>query len=511
MTFSFKLSRRLAQTWSMVAAAATLTVACVGERAIADPSTPPTDTTSTPPTQPPPPPPQPGTRVGYYASPTGSSSGDGSASRPWDLTTALAGGNGRVQAGDTVWMMGGTYTGNFRTAIAGQPGKMIVYRQFPGVRATIDGTIRLDGADVALWGFEVMRSAPSGVLPAVEARGARQKFINLVIHDAAQQGITFWDEAVDAELYGNIVYNNGTHENLDHGTYVHNMSGTKLIQDNVFFNNLAYGIHVYAGLGDGTQRNVHVVGNVSFNNGTISTRYSAKGNILIGAEDPDEGMRAIDNLLYFSGSAGENMRIGYIASNRDAVVTGNTVYGGGTALVVGDWSSTTIQNNTVGGPAEIVDLRDSPSGHNFTGNRYYRTPLAAAWRTGAGTALPLADWKVATGLGSTDLAVADVPVETKVFVRPNKYEAGRATIVVYNWGSQGSVSVNLSGVLSSGQRYEVRNVQDLYGAPVASGTFSGGSVSISMGGVAPPARLGRSTPTPPRTSPVFDTFIVVPL
>lgn len=504
MTFSFKLSRRLAQGWSMVAAAATLAGACVGERAIADPSTPPTDTTTVP-TQPPP-----ATRVGYYAAPSGSSSGDGSMSRPWDLTTALAGGNGRVQAGDTVWMRAGTYTGNFRTAIAGQPGKFIVFRQFPGERATVDGTIRLDGADVALWGFEVMRSSPSGVLPAVMARGARQKFINLVVHDAAQQGITFWDEAVDGELYGNIVYNNGTHENLDHGTYVHNQTGTKLIQDNVFFNNLAYGIHVYANPGDATQRNVHVIGNVSFNNGTISTRYAAKGNILIGSESRDEGMRAVDNLLFFSGSEGENMRIGYLASNRDAVVTGNTVFGGGTALVVGDWSSTTVQNNTVGGPAEIVDLRDSSSGHSFSGNRYYRTPLAAAWRTGAGVALPLADWKVATGLGSTDLAVADVPAETQVFVRPNKYEAGRALIVVYNWGSQSSVNVNLSGVLASGQRYEVRNVQDLYGAPVASGTFSGGSVSISMGGVAPPPRLGRSTPTPPRTSPVFDTFIVVP-
>lgn len=510
MTFSFKISRRLAQGWSMVAAAATLAVACVGERAIADPSTPPTDTTTVPnPPQPPPPPPA--TRVGYYAAPNGSSSGDGSISRPWDLPTALAGGNGRVQPGDTVWMRGGTYTGIFRTAIAGQPGKYIVFRQYPGERATIDGMIRIDGADVALWGFEVLRSAPIGVLAGVEMRGARQKAINMVIHDAAQQGITFWDEVVDGELYGNIVYNNGTHENLDHGTYVHNQVGTKLIADNVWFNNLAWGIHVYANPDDATQRNIHVVGNVAFNNGTISNRYAAKGNIIIGSESRDEGMRAVDNLLFFSGAAGENMRIGYLAANGDAVVTGNTIFGGGTALMVGDWTSTTIQNNTVGGPAEIVDLRDSPSGHNFTGNRYYRTPLAAAWRTGAGTALPLADWKVATGLGSTDLAVADVPVETKVFVRPNKYEAGRANIVVYNWGSQTSVNVNLSGVLATGQRYEVRNVQDFYGTPVASGTFSGGSVSIPMGGVAPPPRLGRTTPTPPRTSPVFDTFIVVPL
>jgi len=100
---------------------------------------------------------------------------------------------------------------------------------------------------------------------------------------------------------------------------------------------------------------------------------------------------------------------------------------------------------------------------------------------------------------------------TKVFVKPNKYEQGRALVVVYNWGSQGSVNVNLSNVLRSGQRYEVRNVQNMFGAAVASGTFNGGSISVPMNGVNPPARLGRSTPTPPKTGPNFDTFVVVPV
>src|SRR5438045_1142521 len=269
----------LTKTFWVLAAAAAL-VGCAGERSIT--GTPPdstADTTSTP-TPNPQPNPQPGAHVGYFASASGSSAGDGSMSKPWDLNTALAHAAGKVQPGDTVWVRGGRYAGDFRTAIAGTSSRPIVVRQYPGERATIDGTLRADGADVWFWGLEVMRSAPTGRLPAVESRGARQKFINMVIHDAAQQGITFWDEAVDAEEYGNIVYNNGTHENLDHGTYVHNMSGTKLIMDNVFFNNLAYGIHVYAGPTDGTQRNVHVIGNVSFHNGTNSTADAPKGNLI---------------------------------------------------------------------------------------------------------------------------------------------------------------------------------------------------------------------------------------
>jgi len=497
MSYTFKLC------W-VVGVAAALAAGCAGERSIADPNTP-ADTSSGP-TQPQP---QPTPTGGFYASPSGSSAGDGSVTKPWDLTTAFAGGSGRIQAGDTVWMRGGTYRGDFRTALAGTQGRPIVFRQYPGERATIDGTLRADGADIVFWGFEVMRSAPSGMLPGLESRGARQKFINMIVHDAAQQGITFWDEAVDAEVYGNIVYNNGTHGNQDHGIYVHNMTGTKLVMDNVFFDNKSYGVHVYAQHEDAPQRNVHLIGNVSFNNGSISD-FRAKSNILVGGLDvPDEGMQVIDNMLYYSGKDGENMRIGYQASNHDVLVRGNTVWGGATALVFGQWQKATVQNNLIGGSADMVSLLNVPGSFTWGGNNYYRDAGAQAWRTQAGSALPLVQWKSTTGLGASDQAPATTPGTTKVFVRPNKYEQGRAMVVVYNWGSQSSVDVNLAGVLRSGQQYEVRNVQDWFGRPVASGTFNGSTISLPMSGVNPPMPIGRSTATPPKTGPNFDTFVVV--
>jgi len=482
----------------------TLLGACAGND-VAAPDTGSTDSTTAP---------NPGgvsaEHVGYYASPDGSSSADGSKGHPWDLTTALAGGNGKVQPGDTVWLRAGTYFGAFRGTVAGAPGKPVVFRGYPDERATIDGRLMLTGADEVVWGFEVMRSTQSGRDPNLEARGARQKLINMVVHESAQQGIRFWDEAVDAEMYGCIVYNNGTHENLDHGTYVHNVSGTKLIMDNVFFNNLAYGIHVYVSPGEGAQKNIHVIGNVSFNNGTISSVYPAKGNILIGGEDPGEGHQAIDNMLYFSGTQGVNMRLGYVASNKDIVAKGNTIWGGQTAFMIGNWSSALVQNNTIGGSADMVDLADSPDGYSWSGNKYYRAATATAWRSASGSGLTLADWKSTTGLGSNDESVGAVPAATKVFVRGNKYESGRALIVVYNWGKDGSINADLSGVLRNGQRYEVRNVQDLYGTPVASGTYSGAGITLPMSGVNAPARIGRSTPTPPKTGPNFDTFVVIP-
>ena len=95
-----------------------------------------------------------------------------------------------------------------------------------------------------------------------------------------------------------------------------------------------------------------------------------------------------------------------------------------------------------------------------------------------------------------------------MFVRPNKYERGRAHVVVYNWTRQASVTVDLSGVLTAGDRFEIHNVQRLYGSPVVSGTYAGGTVQIPMDGVSPPPRIGRTTPTPPVTGPHFDTFVV---
>jgi len=98
----------------------------------------------------------------------------------------------------------------------------------------------------------------------------------------------------------------------------------------------------------------------------------------------------------------------------------------------------------------------------------------------------------------------------RVFVRPNKYEPGRATIVVYNWAREQSVRVDLSTAMRVGTRYELRNVQNLFGKPVLTGTYAGGAVEIPMTGVEPPRPVGRSGPTPAlvRTGPAFDVFIL---
>ena len=447
----------------------------------------------------------------YYVAPTGSIGADGTRARPWDLATALAGANGAVQPGDTVWLLGGTYRGAFRTALGGGPGRYIVFRQLPGARATIDGTLRADGSYLAFWGFEILQSDPVGAgTYGLQANTNAGRFINLIIHDVGTQGVSFWTPGVDAELYGCIVYNNGSHANLDHGVYAHNEIGTKYLTDNVFFNNFARGIQIYASPKNAALNNFVVDGNVSFNNGTISGRVG-RYNLLISAQVPTAGMVATNNMLYYSpGAEGVNIRLGHYAAanNRDLVLRGNYTGGGRLGLEMKQpWAQAVVEQNVFAGEGLMVEVGgNGATQYRWSGNRYYRDPGAPAWRYGK-QAASFADWRRATGLGATDEALA-TPPDAKVFVRPNKYESGRATIVVYNWRGAATVSVDVASVLRAGDQFELRNVQALFDAPLVSGTYRGDSITIPMTGVAPPPPTGRPGARPPRTGPTFDVFLL---
>src|SRR5690349_19417616 len=75
-----------------------------------------------------------------YVSPNGTLSGPGTVAQPYDLATALS---GQVsQPGDTFWLREGNYTlGHLDTKIEGAPSSPITFRQMPGERARVDGSI----------------------------------------------------------------------------------------------------------------------------------------------------------------------------------------------------------------------------------------------------------------------------------------------------------------------------------------------------------------------------------
>jgi hypothetical protein len=74
---------------------------------------------------------------GFYVSPNGSANGDGSINNPWDLQTALSQ-PAAVKPGDTIWIRGGTYHGDFTSNLTGTADKPIIVRPYQGEHVQID-------------------------------------------------------------------------------------------------------------------------------------------------------------------------------------------------------------------------------------------------------------------------------------------------------------------------------------------------------------------------------------
>jgi hypothetical protein len=438
----------------------------------------------------------------FFVSPGGSSAGDGSERHPWDLATALAGGpprGKRVQPGDTIWLRGGIYRGGVRATVAGKEGAPVVVRQFAGERAVIDGagasrsTLYVTGDYTVFWGFELTDSdtARSTSDADLELRhnalvndASHTKYINLVVHDG---GVGFYNEpkSIDVEVTGCIIYNNGWQgpdRGHGHALYLKAFIGPLVARDNVVFNQYGLGVHAYTNSKTGKLMNITIEGNVAFNNGTLATRGSLSPNILLGGADYAAGDVVRDNIAYFSpelAGAGANVQIGYrTLRNGDVIVEHNTIVGGSPALDFGFWSAARVSNNAL--------FRSGSS-----------SGALIAKRDGAGAGQIWRD--------NTERAA---PSATQVVTRPNLYEKGRAHLIVFNWGADKTAQADVSGVLAPGDRYDVRNVQDLFGPPVASGTVAGTTIIIPLGGVAPPPPVGRKASRAPRTGPAFDVFLV---
>jgi hypothetical protein len=467
---------------------------------------------------------------GWFASPTGSSDGDGSR-RPWDLQTALLGGNGKVQPGDTVWLRGGTYTSAapVRSTLAGTASAPVVVRQYPGERAILDARgatsptnrgdfLTVEGGYSTFWGFEISDSDPSRTEARpnlIVVRASHVKLINLIEHDGGIGFYTF-SEPVDIEIYGCLAYNNGWQDSIfgnGHGIYPKSTTGPIHLRDNIVFNQFGYGLHIFTIAGPDGLTNIHAEGNVSFNNGSVTAdpADSPNANILFGGSVPVRNGSLTDNMTYFSPNVGvHNLLVGFsVTANQDITVRNNYAVGGLLLLEVGRWQSFTMTDNSLfGATSDMIWVRDSTvTGFRLANNRYYRDPTAEAWGY-INTDYGFPGWQQVSGLGATDRSVTSDPAEPKVFLRPNRYEPGRANVIIYNWSRQAAVPVDLSGIVRVGDPYEVRNVQDFFGAPVVSGTYGGGPVDVPMTGVTAAVPIGGSPTPPPQTGPAFGVFVV---
>jgi hypothetical protein len=457
---------------------------------------------------------------GIFVAPDGSSSGDGTFRHPLDLTTALSGDNTLIRPGDVVWVRGGTYRGSFTSTLKGRPSSPITVRQYPGERAIIDGassaapTLTVNGEWTFYQDFEVTNSDPDRTKArpnGIMIFGPHTKFINLIVHDTGV-GMGFWTPAVDAEIYGCIVYHNGRQgpppdRGHGHGIYAQNVEGTKRIVDNIIFDQYGYGIHNYAEAGD--LKGFHIEGNIIFANGS-SARPDERDepNILVGGHKSAERVSIIENCTYHPlNKIATNVWLNYGAqNNRDLIFRGNYL-AGGTPLMLSEWLQATVINNTLIGNGTLAVVKMprgvSPSTYTWDQNLFYTNASKAASpfifeNQGKSSSYSFTDWQRISGFdrNSHQLRSADArPSGVKVFIRPNLYEKGRANIAIYNWDGHPEAEVNLGDLLKIGRRYEIRNVYDYFGEPVYSGIYDGKPIRLPMTGT--------------RTGPEFNAFVLI--
>lgn len=402
------------------------------------------------------------------------------------------------------------------------------------------------------------------------------ELINALIHDAAAQGVLHADETtgIGGLLYGNIVWHCGNEPapNQEHGFYLSAVTGAALrVHENIAFQNDRYQFHGFADDQTGKDGRVEWIGDIAF--GVCETRGGSY--VVAGANFLDQRDRAqktfmqycygweryLAGALQFAGTQRTDFGHPASSSNFELDVLDCILYGGlrlidssgGAKLKVlrnqfyqlsrlwyeipGTTISSAVQwdDNLYGEPARDTFFAGIGA---WSGGTSGGAIIAPEFR-GAGAAdLPFTDmatWKTTfaslagvtpdTGplSGHFDEAthISGAPVTGQiVVVRPNAYERGRAHIVVYNHGFLDTFQANLSGVLSVGDKYEIRAVQTLFttptshvlSAPVASGTYTGVDVVIPIGKYVPldPIdKAGRSRVSPCTTAPDFGVFVCV--
>ncbi len=441
----------------------------------------------------------------FHVTPDGKPTGDGSLTNPWDIQTAMLQ-PAAVKPGDTIWIHGGTYVpdGKVMVHLQGEKDKPIIARNWNNERVTLNAPVNIAQADdfptkyCWIWGLEIQTAGTKNAGAPVDIGNSAHeaalnpgiKVINCVAHDCPGNGFGDWGSA-EEEVYGCIIYNNGSdgdrknpaERGHGHGFYIQSKTHKEFI-NNIVFRQFFLGFQIY-GTAAAHFVNVTMQGNTFFNNGEMSLIQKERKEwpaMYIGGGNHVINPKVIDNDVYCPADlvkATSNM-----GGTENALLEGNYLVSPGADKRValdlealsycGPNKDLVMNNNTFIGM--IV---------GFTIDQY----------------------------GKGNVHIPDRPTTgTKVFVRPNRYEAGRANITIYNWGKSDTVDVNVKDIgLKEGDAYEIRDVQDFYGKPVVTGTFNGESVTIPMTGTSVAAVIGRSPEytTPPHTSPEFGALVIM--
>lgn len=240
-----------------------------------------------------------------FVSRAGDDAGDGTSDHPWATLGAAI---DRLAPGETLVVGPGEWDERLVVRSSGSPDAPLAVRGDPEDPPTVP-TIEIYGSHVIVQDLVVRPRSPQddqehGVYvngAHWEPPGAHHVVLRgLDVAGSHMQGIMLSGDHTLVE--GCDVWNNGVHENFDHGLYVE--GACEVIRDNTFADNHAFGIHLYRGAeGDAgyslVERNL-VVGN-GFGSAAEVPRVETAG-IIVASHQP--GVVVRDNVTCGNAKSG---------------------------------------------------------------------------------------------------------------------------------------------------------------------------------------------------------------
>jgi|ERR1043166_434226 hypothetical protein len=479
----------------------------------------------------------------WYVSST--KAGNGTLANPGSLSNAISGSGwaSKIAGGDTVWLRGGSGSGylggpliynsqgDFSTKpwnmkISGSStNAMITWRSYPNEWAVIGGEWTF--GDTKFHRFQDLEfydpykganptniSSPNGPWThfANHVAYSGNEFINCVIHDVGNcfknggppvvRGCIFWYVGLNA---------------LEHLSYAScsNFVGNVAFwtaQDTINFASqpsVVMKSNIFAGLGQGiAARGSGAEVRMGLSSGAVSNAIFEFNYIYNAPTSLGPACLLLDGNSSSADGSGLSFSVlsnVLVAGVQSVAFMYNPV---GSARFMGN---TCLANITVDG-YPVFTMKTNAAGWTVDYNRYYsRSPNNAYFVKGENPLLDLNQWQSTTGydMHSTTTNFAYPP--DAVYVIPNQDQAKRAHIAIYNWTLKDNVSVDVSSVLASGDRFELYSVQNFNGGPIGVGTNTSGVISIPMTNltVAPFICAGNWMRRPPPLNPEFGAFVLI--
>jgi parallel beta-helix repeat protein len=203
---------------------------------------------------------------------------------------------GRLSAGQTGCLLGGTFSESVSLRSGGSPGSPITLASAPGTTATLLGILSVpDSVNDVVFENLVLNGRNGSRTPSLQVNGDRVSFRGNVVTNE-NSAICFalggyfehYGRARDVVIERNRIHNCGRlpADGHDHGIYIEGANNAR-VTDNAFYNNADWGIHLYPdaqgsyiahNVVDGNGRGLIFAGEAA--GGEYSQPYSSNNNLV---------------------------------------------------------------------------------------------------------------------------------------------------------------------------------------------------------------------------------------